>query len=573
MVRDVVELEETEGDEGPDGPTKPVGPGQRDEDATAGGSLPAAGCGDPTEARGRSEGVYRFAAFGGKRVCIWPGDHPADLAANTLSAAADASSTDIAGMSEAFKQCSAVAALANQKIDATAAALAVMANAGIKGSDAGTSLKTMLLRLMAPTEQSAAAMESIGLSTEKLRGADGKMLPLVEIIQKLKQATAGLDNVARDAVFYKIFGSDAIRGAAILTQAGVEGYSAMKDGMASALPVGQKFAIMMSGLTGVKERALAATERLAITVSDILSPAVIEIGGVFSSAVESLTKFAAENRDVVLMVGGAAAALTTGGAALFGLGLATKVAGVGLGVVGSAIGKVVAIVGGIVSTLAMPFRLLGSAASGAASVIKSSLGTAATLVKASFRGMAVAGGMFAPLIGSAARAGNAIGSALGSGIAKAVSAGGGATPALVAAFTKTKAAVTSAASAMREAAAAFGRGWRGEFSVVAVRGAAVFNQLGQIARMVADRDFRGAWSEGHGQGRLQAKRSGSPFARLWRWAKVSAGSAVLPVKGGEVSSWRERQLKVGLIIPMSQRDLRQVPVHLPRSGGDVRQLD
>ena len=186
----------------------------------------------------------------------------ADTAANTLSAAADASSTDIAGISEAFRQCSAVAALANQKIDATAAALAVMANAGVKGSDAGTSLKIMLLRLMAPTEQSASAMKSIGLSTDKLRGADGKMLPLVEIIQKLKQATAGLSGVARDNVFYKIFGSDAIRGAAILTQAGVEGYSAMKDGMAAALPVGEKFAIMMSGLTGVKERALAATQRL-----------------------------------------------------------------------------------------------------------------------------------------------------------------------------------------------------------------------------------------------------------------------------------------------------------------------
>ena len=56
-----------------------------------------------------------------------------DVAANTLSSAADASSTSIQGISLAFSQVSAVAALANQSIQDTGAALAVLANAGIKG--------------------------------------------------------------------------------------------------------------------------------------------------------------------------------------------------------------------------------------------------------------------------------------------------------------------------------------------------------------------------------------------------------------------------------------------------------
>jgi hypothetical protein len=58
----------------------------------------------------------------------------------------------------------------------------------------------------------------------------------------------------------------------------------MKDGMNSALPVGEKFAIMMSGLTGTKERALAAAERPAVTVSDILSPSVIDASGLVGAA-------------------------------------------------------------------------------------------------------------------------------------------------------------------------------------------------------------------------------------------------------------------------------------------------
>ena len=62
-----------------DGPAEPDRPGQRDEDPAAGGSLHAAGCDDPAAADGRGAGVYRFADFRGKRVCIWPGEHPADL--------------------------------------------------------------------------------------------------------------------------------------------------------------------------------------------------------------------------------------------------------------------------------------------------------------------------------------------------------------------------------------------------------------------------------------------------------------------------------------------------------------
>jgi TP901 family phage tail tape measure protein len=81
----------------------------------------------------------------------------ADVAANAISSAADASSTSIEGLSQAFAQVSAVAALANQSIGSTSAALAILANAGVKGSDAGTSLKTMLLRLMAPADEAVGA--------------------------------------------------------------------------------------------------------------------------------------------------------------------------------------------------------------------------------------------------------------------------------------------------------------------------------------------------------------------------------------------------------------------------------
>ncbi len=67
-----------------------------------------------------------------------------DVAANALSSAADASSTSIAQMSEAFSMSSAVAGKAGLSIQDLSATLAILANNGVKGSDAGTSVKTML---------------------------------------------------------------------------------------------------------------------------------------------------------------------------------------------------------------------------------------------------------------------------------------------------------------------------------------------------------------------------------------------------------------------------------------------
>ena len=244
----------------------------------------------------------------------------ADMAANTISAAADASSTDIQGMSQAFAQSSAVAALANQSIEDTAAALAVLANAGVKGSDAGTSLKTMLLKLMAPTEQATGALSGMGLSVDSFRGADGKLLPMVEILGRLQSATAGMDATARDAAFTKIFGTDAIRAAAILSTAGAEGFSAMRDGMASALPVSEKFETVMSGLSGMKANVMATLERLAIVVANGLKPALETVVPYVQQAVDFVSVLAQRNTWLIPTLAAVAAGLTAAGGALVALG-------------------------------------------------------------------------------------------------------------------------------------------------------------------------------------------------------------------------------------------------------------
>lgn len=255
----------------------------------------------------------------------------AERTANTLSAAADASSTDIHGMTLAFQQASAMAGQANQSIEDTSAALAILANNGIKGSDAGTSLKTMLLRLMAPADDAVGALRELGLSTNSFRDAGGKMRPMVEIIGTLTGALEGMDQAARDDIFRRIFGQDAIRAASVLTKAGVAGFGSMRESMDQALPVGQKFLILMDGVAGAAEKVMASIKRMSITFGEGLAPslkvvagAITIVTGVFRSLLEKFP-----------IVGQVAAGVAGG---LFTLGVAGIVGGIGLQVMSKGLG-------------------------------------------------------------------------------------------------------------------------------------------------------------------------------------------------------------------------------------------
>lgn len=271
-----------------------------------------------------------------------------DVAANTLSGAADASSTSIEGIAQAFAQASAVAGLANQSIQDTAASLAILANAGIKGSDAGTSLKTMLMRLMAPAEDAVGALDQLGLSAQSFRGADGQMRPMVEIIRTLTGAMAGMDQAAKDDIFRRIFGQDAIRAAAVMTAAGVDGFTAMRDSMAEALPVGEKFAQLTGGLSGAFGSLMAATARLGIAIGGALAPSLQGLIEALTVGVNAVGEYVSQNQSMIVSVAKAIATFMAVSAAILAAGTAMATVAAAIGMVLSPLGLVVAGLGAMV---------------------------------------------------------------------------------------------------------------------------------------------------------------------------------------------------------------------------------
>lgn len=225
--------------------------------------------------------------------------------ANALAGAANASSADVSDLAQAMSQCSAQASLAGWSLEDTAAALALFADHGVKGSDAGTSLKTMLQRLAAPTDQAAEAMQAYGLS---IRDSNGKMKDISGIADELTGKLGGLSDAERDAALQTIFGSDASRAAAILLQSGSDGLKKYTDATRDATAAETMANAQKGELSWALENMQGAIESASIAFGTALAPAITAVAGVIGDVAEAFAELPPDVQTVVAVVLGLVAA-------------------------------------------------------------------------------------------------------------------------------------------------------------------------------------------------------------------------------------------------------------------------
>lgn len=142
--------------------------------------------------------------------------HVADL----LAAGAGKAQGDVTDLGMALKQSGLVAAQTGLSIEETTGTLAAFASAGLIGSDAGTSFKTMLQRLTPQSKEAQKAMDDLGISAYD---AQGNFIGLEAFAGQLKTSMSGLTTEQRQAAMATIFGSDAVRAASVLYEQGAEG--------------------------------------------------------------------------------------------------------------------------------------------------------------------------------------------------------------------------------------------------------------------------------------------------------------------------------------------------------------
>lgn len=142
--------------------------------------------------------------------------HLADL----LAAGAGKAQGSVEDIGNALKQSGLVASQFGLSMEDTTGTLAAFASAGLVGSDSGTSLKTMLLKLAAPSQEAAGLMGELGIAAYD---ASGQFVGVTGLAGQLKEKLGGLTQAQRDSALATIFGTDAIRGANVLYEQGASG--------------------------------------------------------------------------------------------------------------------------------------------------------------------------------------------------------------------------------------------------------------------------------------------------------------------------------------------------------------
>lgn len=183
---------------------------------------------------------------------------------NQITGAVNQSKFDFADFTMGMAMGGGVAASAGVEFEDFAAALAATSSQFNSGSDAGTSMKTFLLRMVPDTKKARVAMEQFGLS---FYDANGQMKSMAEIAQMLQDKFAGMSEQDRTATFKTIFGTDAIRTAIGLMQQGAQGIEDMQARIA-ATDASAQAAQRMQGFNAEMEKLKGAIETLAITIAD-----------------------------------------------------------------------------------------------------------------------------------------------------------------------------------------------------------------------------------------------------------------------------------------------------------------
>lgn len=215
-------------------------------------SLAAAGSLNLAEAADISAKTMSVFGLGGKDV-----GHIADV----LASAANKSATDVHELGAALNQGGLAANAAGMGLEETTGTLAAFADRALVGSDAGTSLKSMLMMLQAPTEKSAKLMKELGINAYD---ANGQFIGTAKLAGNLETALGGMTQEQRNSALATIFGADAMRAANVLYGLGEKGVreyvSAVNDQGAAAETARKK----TDNLAGDIERLKGSVETLAI---------------------------------------------------------------------------------------------------------------------------------------------------------------------------------------------------------------------------------------------------------------------------------------------------------------------
>ena len=226
--------------------------------------------------------------------------------ADVLAKNAAATNAAVKDTGDAMKYIAPNARAAGLSLEETTAAIGELANAGIKGSQAGTTLRSALVRLAKPSDPAATAMERIGFTAFN---SSGKMKSLATIMGELNEKTKNLTDEQKQNTIATIFGTEALSGMTVLMQGGKQGLTDLTNQFKNCDGAASEMAKTMQDNTKASiEQAGGALETASIKMLNIVAPAIKSIADDIGDLTDKFSALTPETQQVILKLGAVAIA-------------------------------------------------------------------------------------------------------------------------------------------------------------------------------------------------------------------------------------------------------------------------
>lgn len=266
--------------------------------------------------------------------------------ADVLAQASSSANTNVSMLGESFKFVAPVAGALGMSVEDVAIALGLMANSGIKGSQAGTALRASLTNLVKPTDAMSKKLEELGIEVEN---SDGTMKSLRDIMDILRDKFSRLTESEQANAAATLFGKEAMSGMLAIINTSETDYLKLASAIDTASGRADSMAeTMMDNLPGAIEQLKGAIESLMIRLGEALVPTIQKITELITRWVEKLNTLSDEQIEQIVQIAAVVAAI---GPVLVIVGKVISIIGSVITVGGQLIAGIKVLVGFIGGTL------------------------------------------------------------------------------------------------------------------------------------------------------------------------------------------------------------------------------
>lgn len=233
----------------------------------------------------------------GYNVEVSNAEHFSDV----LAEASSRSNTNVSLMGATFKYVAPIAGAMGYSIEDTAVAIGLMANAGIKGEQAGTALRSTITRLVKPTKESGTAMDALGIS---VTNSDGSMKSLDDVLRQVRSSMSGLTEDQKASYAAMLAGQEGMSGLLAIVNASDEDYQKLSESIQNCTGASQEMAdTMQDNLGGAVTLLKSALESAGITIGERLTPYIRELAEWITGLVEKFNSLSDSQQDLIVKIG------------------------------------------------------------------------------------------------------------------------------------------------------------------------------------------------------------------------------------------------------------------------------